>query len=180
MEPELTGGTIATMICVPILALFLLVATAACFLAWLAMRAEVKTADDTKARGLYGKTDKEKVIGERRAALGLWLLGVVALAATTVGTWWGMYPWKTEYHHWTPVAGVVDTVDSRLVSTGDKTMEDKFVVKFRGGDAQYGVLDTRAAGLKPGDKLTITCVRQYQWAGTHGYDCNFVSLERAR
>lgn len=51
-------------------------------------------------------------------------------------------------------------------------------IKFRGSAQQYGVLDTRAAGIKPGDRLSIACVKRWQWSGTHGYDCNFVDLER--
>lgn len=152
MEPELTGGTIATVVSMIVCAIVFVLALP---IAWLAAE-------------------------NRAQRIGYPLVVLLVGALAAVGFWWGMFPWKAEYHHWTPVSGVVDTVDSRLVSTGEKSMEDKFVVKFVGGDAQYGVLDTRAAGLKPGDKLTITCVRQYQWAGTHGYDCNFVSLERAK
>lgn len=109
-----------------------------------------------------------------------YLVLLVVTALAVVGFWWGMYPWAAEYHHWVPKSGTVETVDSRLISAGQSSMEDKFVVKFQGSDQQYGVLDTRAAGLKPGDHLTITCVKRWQWSGTHGYDCNFVSLERAK
>lgn len=164
MEPELTGGTITTIILVP---LGLIV----CAAAFVLLRRYAAHKD-----GVSGIFASEDATLARRLS---WL-APAAVVATIVLTWWGMYPWKSEYHHWTPVSGVVDTVDSRLVPMGENSMGDKYVVKFQGGDAQYGVLDTRAAGLKPGDKLTITCVRIWQWAGTHGYDCNFVSLERAK
>lgn len=104
---------------------------------------------------------------------------LVGAVISSAGLAWGMYPWKAEYHQWRPVSGVVASVDKRLVSTGDKSMEDKFVVTFTGSGQPYGVLDTRAAGLKVGDRLSITCVRRWQYSGTDGYDCNFVDMERS-
>jgi hypothetical protein len=175
MEPELTGGTIATIACVPLL-LLLLGAGFVVLRKVAAWRDQVAEGKDRGRSYDDGNWERSEAKWARRAA---WAMPVFAVATVAL-TWWGMFPWKSEYHHWTPITGVVDTADSRLVASGDKAMEDKFVVKFVGGDAQYGVLDTRAAGLKADDKLTITCVRIYQWAGTHGYDCNFVSLERAR
>lgn len=151
MQAEMTGGTVATIVAMIICAVIFFIAVAGILL----------IAEDAAER------------------IGSFIVLVVVTALVAVGFWWGMFPWKFEYHHWVPVSGVLETVDSRLVSTGDNTMEDKFVVKFQGNDQQYAVLDTRAAGLKPGDRLTITCVRQYQWVGTHGYDCNFVDMVRA-
>lgn len=173
MDAEYTGETIATMVTVPLL---ILVSLAVFWFLrkWAAnLRAKV-------ASGSGSQMEKKWDIDNARLLMRWSWTGVVLAGLIVVATWWGMYPWHDAYHQWTPVAGTVETVDSRLVSTGDKTMEDKFVVKFQGQDQQYGVLDTRAAGLKPGDHLTITCVRRWQWSGTHGYDCNFVSLERAK
>jgi len=160
MKPELTGETIATMIVVPLIIAAVLIVCAFFFTMWRALRA--RGHDDAPL------------------ALACWILSALLAVGIVAATWWGMYPWKAEYHHWTPKSGVVDTVDSRLVPSGDKSMEQKFVVSFVGEDQQYAVIDTRAAGVKPGDRLTITCVRRWQWSGTHGYDCNFVSLERGR
>jgi hypothetical protein len=160
LTPEWTGETIATFIAVPLLILGLAVAAY-----WL-RRGE--------------KQQSTKTYGEPGMFKAAWMAALIGIVLAVVGTWWGMYPWKTEYHQWTPVSGVVDTVDSRLLPAGETSVEQKFVVSFRGNPQQYGVLDTRAAGVKPGDRLTITCVRRWQWSGTHGYDCNFVSLERVR
>jgi hypothetical protein len=161
LKPEWTGETIATFILVPVILGATLAAAVLFFHLWRKLRAH-NYHDDAPW------------------ALACWVIAAIAAAATVTLTWWGMYPWHAEYHQWTPVSGVVDTIDSRLVSAGDKAMEDKYVVTFVGRTEQYGVLDTRAAGVKSGDRITITCVRRYQWSGSHGYDCNFVSLERAR
>lgn len=159
MEPEYTGETIATFIVVPIILGTTLAAAGLFFYAWRQLR--TRDHEDTPW------------------ALASWVLAVVIAAATVGLTWWGMYPWRAEYHQWTPKAGIVDTVDSRLVPES-QTVQQKFVVAFVGDPQQYGVTDTRAAGMRAGDRLTITCVRRWQWSGSDGFDCNFVALERVR
>lgn len=157
-ETTVTGGTVATLICIPILLLIL-----GAGLVW-ALRYARRNHDT----GNDGEEFAAKILA---AALGV-IMGITLLA-----TWWGMYPWRWEYHEWRPVSGTVASVDSRLNRT-DSGMEDKFVVTFEGSRQQYGVLDTRAATLRCGDRLSITCVRRWQWSGTHGYDCAFVDMER--
>jgi hypothetical protein len=168
-ETEYTGQAIAAMITVPILFLLLLAGSVFLFKKWRGLRAEK----------LAGEHDEYAVVTPA-LALTAFIVCAVSAVVAAVGLWWGMYPWKAEYHEWRPVSGVVETVDSRLTAaSGNGTMEDKFVVTFEGNPQQYGVLDTRAAGVKPGDRIEITCVRRWQWSGSHGYDCNFVGLEKA-
>lgn len=153
-----TVGTVVTILVVPVL---LAVALGAAVYFWLRSRRESAAVDRTSFRWLS--------VGAVGAAV------VVAVVS-----WWGMYPWRAEYHEWREVSGVVEFIDSRMLpAEGGRGVEDKFVVIFEGSPQQYGVLDTRAASARPGDTLTITCVRQYQRAGTHGYDCNFVSLVKS-
>ena len=159
VTPELTGETIATMIVVPLLAAVVILMGVFFFVAWRKLRD--RDHDDTPL------------------AMACWIICAVTVLGIGAATWWGMYPWEAEYHHWTPKSGVVDTINSRIVP-GGSAVEQKFVVQFAGENQQYAVTDTRAAGLRPGDRLTITCVRRWQWSGTPGYDCNFVSMERAR
>lgn len=175
-ESQLTGGTIATMIVVPLL-LLILVAVFFALRSW-ASRKEAALPDEPRSSSYVADYTYREAVGEIRAArISSWLApALIAIVAAV--TWWGMYPWKSEYHHWVPKSGTVARVDSRLVSDGDKSMQTKFVVMFSGDDQQYGVLDTRAAGVKTGDRMTVTCVRIWQFSGTDGYDCNFVSLER--
>lgn len=168
-ETQITGGTVATAICVPLI-LLILVAVFFLLRGW-AARAE-RNIDERSSDYKTGET-----LGDIRLARICSWVAPVLIAVTVAATWWGMYPWKSEYHHWVPKSGTVARVDSRLISSGDKSMETKFVVMFAGDEQQYGVLDTRAAGVKTGDRLTVACVRIWQYSGTDGFDCNFVSLE---
>lgn len=153
MSPEWTGESIAAVIIIPVM---ILICAAG---GWLLRRGALTQ-------------DREDVFTDywpyQLGSLACW----ITVPILVVSLWWGMFPWKIEYHQWTPVSGTVSKVDQRLLNaTG------KFVIKFSGSDQQYGVIDTRAAAIDVGDRLTITCVRRWQWSGTHGYDCNFVSLE---
>lgn len=183
LTPQLTGGTIATMIVVPLL-LLIFVAAFVILCRWAAEAArEVKDREAKAARYTqnYGGSAYENSLHDARV-MRVWAWAPLVLIVLTLGlTWWGMYPWNTEYHHWIPKSGVVARVDSRLISSGDGSgsPETKFVVMFTGDQQQYGVNDTRAAGVKQGDRLTITCVRTWQYSGTDGYDCNFIALDHS-
>lgn len=109
-----------------------------------------------------------------------WLVGigagmlVVTLGLTAVAMW----PWSTEYHQWRPVGGTVDVVQSRLISAGDKGGTDqKFVVRFTSSKQEYSCEDTRCALLKPGQHLDLSCKRSWQYAGTSGFDCQYVRAD---
>lgn len=91
-----------------------------------------------------------------------------------VGTLLGMWPYKAEYHQWRETSGIVAEIDSRLLSAGDNTVNQRFVVTFEDG-SQRSCDDTRCAQIEEGDELVITCKREWQWAGTHGYNCNYMS-----
>lgn len=103
------------------------------------------------------------------------LVGVAVIVAIFAGV--GFYPYSAQYHQWTPTSGVVATTNSRFLGDGNGGTSQKFVVTFKGSGQQYGCNDTRCASVKPGDSLTITCIRSFQWFGTPGYDCNFVSMK---
>ncbi len=176
-EPQLTGGTIATVICVPLLLLIIVVAFVA-LRVWAAKEERSVRKSMTAQSSRWSDYRSEHALDDVNLARRWSWAAPVLIVVVVAMTWWFMYPWKSEYHYWMPKSGTVARVDSRMVSTGDKSMETKFVVMFTGDDQQYGVLDTRAAGVKTGDTLTITCKREWQFSGTDGYDCNFVSLER--
>jgi hypothetical protein len=112
-------------------------------------------------------------------ALGIGSLITAALVAVTMVTPAGYYPFSAEYHQWREASGTVVKIDKRLISSGKDSMEDKFVVRFEGDGQQFGCDDTRCAGVEVGDSLTLSCKRAWQYTGTDGYDCRFVSTEAA-
>lgn len=103
-------------------------------------------------------------------------LVLVALAFTPLG----FYPLKGEYHQWRAVTGSVADVNKRLVSNGDKGMNEKIVVRFKGSELDFGCEDTRCSLAKPGDTLDLKCKRAWQYQSVSGYDCRFISRRSAK
>lgn len=114
---------------------------------------------------------------DRGPALTLGILAVFCAVLTAAGTAWGMWPYDGEYHQWRETSGTVQQIDSRFVGA-DKSTTERFVVTFDDG-RQRSCDDTRCAQVEEGDELTLACKRAWQWSGTHGYDCNYVSHRRA-
>lgn len=122
-------------------------------------------------------------------ALSIWMwhdthegLGVVAAAVAYLVAVFAIlgfcyYPLDADYHQWRDVSGTVEQIDNRLIGSGDG-METKFVVLIDG--QQYGCDDTRCAGVREGDDLTLSCKRAWQYTGVDGYDCRFISTEASR
>lgn len=99
------------------------------------------------------------------------ILGVT-IVLVALGTVAAMWPLKAEYHRWEPKTGTVTEINRRLISDGDRSMNERIVVRY--GDGQeYGCDDTRCSLLKRGDALTLMCKREYQWTGTPDWSCNF-------
>lgn len=102
-------------------------------------------------------------------------VGGLIIVATLAITGFTMWPWSAEYHQWRTVSGSVAAVDSRLLSAGDQGgTNQKFAVRFTGSPQEYGCEDTRCALVKPGQHLELSCKREWQYAGTPGYDCAYV------
>lgn len=84
-----------------------------------------------------------------------------------------------DYHKYKPVSGVVDQMSTRLVASGDKSMEQKIVVTFKDREGEYGCKDTRCSLAKQGDHLDLSCIKVWEWAATDGSDCKFVRRQAA-
>jgi hypothetical protein len=104
--------------------------------------------------------------------------GPILVLGVLIGASVGYFPYEAQYHQYQETTGIVASIDVRLVSSGD-SMQEKFVVVYDDG-RERGCLDTRCAAVQPGDILTMECKRIYQWSGTDGWDCNFVSRTPAR
>jgi hypothetical protein len=104
--------------------------------------------------------------------------GCAAVVLTAVVTGVLMWPWQLEYHRWQPVAGTVDEVNppAWIMTLGS---EQRFAVRLQGDRQEYSCVDVRCALLKRGDHVEMTCKRQWQYAGTPGFRCEFVSSEVA-
>ncbi|MFE9099882.1 hypothetical protein [Actinomadura geliboluensis] len=151
--------SLGTLIGLPILLLAAAAAAAAGVLLW-------------RYRHRASRTDRPTVTA---LALGAYAL----TAALLIGTAIGMWPYSGEYHSWRDTTGTVQALDARLVSAGDSSMNQRFVVTFTDG-RQRACDDTRCATVKPGDRLTLKCKRAYQWGSTPGWDCNWVGNARRR
>lgn len=110
---------------------------------------------------------------DRRRAACFIGLPTFIMVAILIGAGFAMWPWKAEYHQFRQVSGTVSAVSSRLVA-GDRSTNQKFVVILTSGPQQYGVDDTRAALLHPGDAVSLRCIRSYTYGSNDaGYDCKW-------
>ena len=98
---------------------------------------------------------------------------VVVLLGYAVGIVAGYWPLSAEYHQYRSVTGTVATISNRFVGSGQSTSQ-KFVITLTTGSQQYGITDTRAALLHPGDEVSLRCIRVYEYGSNDaGYDCKW-------
>ena len=119
------------------------------------------------------KSSRNDKYGEHGMAVMAFASVILSVVAAIVAVAWGMWPYDSEYHQWRETSGTVEAIDSRLVGANKSTTE-RFVVTFDDG-RQRACDDTRCAQVHEGDHLTLICKRAWQWAGEHGYDCNYVA-----
>lgn len=144
-------------------------------LVWLPIFTVIVTALGLAARWVWVRRhapNSEFSPGEAKfvtlSTLGLALLFVLGTAA-------GMYPYDTEYHKWHVVHGTVTQVDKRLIADG-KAMSERYVVEVAG--RSFGIDDTRAATLREGDTVTLSCKREWQYAAESGWACRWLGNAR--
>jgi hypothetical protein len=121
----------------------------------------------------FGRYAKKADDFDRPMALSFMWGSIAAVVVVLVIDAFAYWPYSSEYHSWQRTTGTIQTVSNRLVSTGDKSMEQRYVVQFTDG-RQRACDDSRCSLLKPGMVLTLRCKRAYQWGGTPGYDCNYL------
>lgn len=102
----------------------------------------------------------------RGFAIASWVLSFVAV----VGTLLAFYPYEARFHQWRPVSGTVQQVTSRLIGK-DKSTNQVFLVQIAGHD--YRVDDTRGAGLKAGDQVSLMCRDTWEYAAASGTVCRW-------
>lgn len=101
--------------------------------------------------------------------------GSLVVLLISWGVWlWAMWPLAYDYHHWVQVDGKVDRISKRLVSDGDKGMQERYVLVVDG--VPRGVDDTRASLVRVGDRVQLACKREYEYGlprGAHGWGCRW-------
>jgi hypothetical protein len=105
-----------------------------------------------------------------------WILigsGVVVGAVTLLTMW----PLKYDYHHYVTKRGTVERVNKRLTDVGSESgASERYVIKMVGDPIPYGVDDTRASLLTPGDAVGIKCKKEHQFFQPYyqdGYACRW-------
>lgn len=80
------------------------------------------------------------------------------------------YPFGSEWHSNYRVTGTVQETNKRLIADGD-SMSERYVLNIDG--KPFGVDDTRASLVKPGDKVTLICNKEWQYAAEAGWACRW-------
>lgn len=150
----LTPGTIAGIVFLPLGVIALIVAA---LLVWRGFR-------DRKDGGYYADG-----FGWFLSAGLVALFAIPAIAAPLIG--FGIVGYSADYLTMKPVRGTVEQVASRQIASG-KAMETRYVAVIDG--QPYGIDDTRAALIKPGDTISLMCTREFVYGSqNNGYACNW-------
>ena len=105
--------------------------------------------------------------GEVKLILVLLNLAIVAAVVLIVAS---MYPFSAEYHQIRTVHGAVQEVGHRQISDGN-SMSERYVLVIDG--RPFGVDDTRASVVKPGDVVTLGCTREFEYSSEPGWACRW-------
>lgn len=147
--PQTVESIVAFWICIPLIALFGLIALAAL------------------AAAIF---DSEGRVGSIWATIGTGFI----TASFAVGYLVGMYPDDYAHHHWQRYTGTVATVATTLeknTTTGIATFTAE-------PDRPFYVRDARIAAVRPGQTLTVDCVQRYSGAGGMDWPaCKWVSAD---
>jgi hypothetical protein len=102
----------------------------------------------------------------------------VVLAVIFLGSFGaGLYPYDMQYHRYKHVEGTVSSIEARMLADGDGTTQN-YAVRFETDDT-YRCDDSRCSLVKPGDQLSLWCIREWQYASTSGWGCRFDKSRRA-
>lgn len=119
--------------------------------------------------------NKKKNEYKREDALVVAIGALIATLGVISAFVWLSWPFAYEYHHWVPTTGTVESVSSRIVSDGDKGVNQKFVIRFTDGRVR-ALNDSIASVLKPGDVAQLRCKKAYDYGvprDTQGWDCKW-------
>jgi hypothetical protein len=119
--------------------------------------------------------------GDRDYGEGAMVLGFsIALLVITCGaTAFIDYPYDMQYHRYVHVEGTIDVIEARMLADGDGGTSQNYAVRFKESGDTYRCDDSRCTPLKSGDWLSLWCIREWQYASTPGWVCNFDRSKQA-
>lgn len=116
--------------------------------------------------------------GERRGQRGPIIFGGIFCSLLSLaGLVLVLFPFQGDYLSYHTKTGVVQATGKRLIQSGSgstASLNQRIAVTFKDGGT-YGCDDTRCSLLQPGDRLTLSCEKDWQWHGTSGWVCQFGS-----
>jgi hypothetical protein len=124
--------------------------------------------------GLRWRRMPERDSYDDRPLLGLSMaIAGASVAVIAVGLLaWGLYPYQWEYHSYRHVEGTIAEVGVRMLG-GDGGTTQSYAVRLQGDGGEYRCDDTRCSLVKPGDTIALWCIREWHYASTPGWVCNF-------
>ena len=118
----------------------------------------------------HRNTDRIGSDGDWGLSLAAAIAGAILAATFAAMALWVLWPFDWDYLSWHEVDGKVDQVSSRLVPQ-NRGMAQRFVLVMDG--RPFAVDDTRASLVKAGDRVTLACKKEYQYAAESGWACNW-------
>lgn len=115
---------------------------------------------------LTDRYDKTPIVG-----------GIVCALISAAAFVFVLFPFQGDYLSYSNKTGTVEATGKRLIQSGSgssATLNQRFAVTFTDGGT-YGCDDTRCSLLQPGDRVTLSCEKEWQWHGTPGWVCSFGS-----
>lgn len=85
----------------------------------------------------------------------------------------GFFYWPvfdSSFHRLYPVQGTVTSISSRLISN-DKSVSQRYVIRFAEGPDLFGCDDSRCSAATLGAHVKLLCKKQWQFRGTPGWVC---------
>jgi len=104
---------------------------------------------------------------------GHWLFGSIAvltLLGLTIGSGFGYWPWKADYHKLQPVTGIVQSADSRFLAASQYvviTYDTGLIVRCD---------DSRCATVRTGEQLRLLCTKEHEFGSplvNDGWRCRW-------
>jgi hypothetical protein len=97
-------------------------------------------------------------------------LPVLFILGLTVGSAFGYYPFRGDYHRLQPASGTVQAVDSRFFAAS------QYVVVTYDTGLTVRCDDSRCATVRPGETLNLLCTKEHQFGSplaADGWACRW-------